>query len=318
MNVSCNVIRDLLPLYAENLASEDSKALVEEHLKGCESCSGYLDALGKKTMAGEAGTTSLRRVRNAIRRRRMLAVITVFLFLTTLLTGGVLLLDAQIFLSADEAVKEIMVEGDTVKIIWDDRVIGTGAQNNPEDDGNYAVTGWTNLLKILHPTERIPYDQLDVEVKAFISREDYDSMDNTSTYSLAVGADQTNFWYCDLSNGTMELILDQGMPHPDGIMMKDGNRIKGYVLAMTLLCALCLAAGILFRRKGLGVWLVRLGILAGSCCVSALIVTAGQLVDIYGRFTEMFVDSTVVAVPMALCGMCILQHVKLNRQDKGL
>ena len=37
MNVNCNIIRDLLPLYAEGMASEESKALVDDHLRGCDS-----------------------------------------------------------------------------------------------------------------------------------------------------------------------------------------------------------------------------------------------------------------------------------------
>lgn len=38
MNLSCSIIRDLMPLYAEGLASEDSRAAVEKHLCECESC----------------------------------------------------------------------------------------------------------------------------------------------------------------------------------------------------------------------------------------------------------------------------------------
>lgn len=38
MSISCSVVRDLLPLYAEHLASEDSRRLVEKHLDGCPSC----------------------------------------------------------------------------------------------------------------------------------------------------------------------------------------------------------------------------------------------------------------------------------------
>lgn len=34
----CNVIRDLLPLYAENLVSDESRQLIEEHLAVCEDC----------------------------------------------------------------------------------------------------------------------------------------------------------------------------------------------------------------------------------------------------------------------------------------
>ena len=38
MKISCNIIEDLLPLYVDEAASEDSRQLVEEHLKGCPSC----------------------------------------------------------------------------------------------------------------------------------------------------------------------------------------------------------------------------------------------------------------------------------------
>lgn len=35
---SCNVIRDLLPLYQDDVCSEDSKRIVQEHLKECDTC----------------------------------------------------------------------------------------------------------------------------------------------------------------------------------------------------------------------------------------------------------------------------------------
>lgn len=38
MKLDCDVVRDLLPLYAEHIASPASTALVEEHLETCETC----------------------------------------------------------------------------------------------------------------------------------------------------------------------------------------------------------------------------------------------------------------------------------------
>lgn len=35
MKISCNIIVDLLPLYVDDMVSEDSRQLVEEHLKAC-------------------------------------------------------------------------------------------------------------------------------------------------------------------------------------------------------------------------------------------------------------------------------------------
>lgn len=38
MKITCNVIKDLLPLYYDHMCSEETKQIVEEHLKSCESC----------------------------------------------------------------------------------------------------------------------------------------------------------------------------------------------------------------------------------------------------------------------------------------
>lgn len=38
MRSSCNIIRDILPLYVENMVSADTVSFVEEHLATCEDC----------------------------------------------------------------------------------------------------------------------------------------------------------------------------------------------------------------------------------------------------------------------------------------
>lgn len=47
MKVPCDVIRDLLPLYADEACSEESGKLVEEHLQECPDCSDMLGRLRK-------------------------------------------------------------------------------------------------------------------------------------------------------------------------------------------------------------------------------------------------------------------------------
>lgn len=36
--VSCNIIKDILPLYLDDVVSEDTKEMVDEHLESCDSC----------------------------------------------------------------------------------------------------------------------------------------------------------------------------------------------------------------------------------------------------------------------------------------
>lgn len=45
MKISCNIIEDLIPLYHDGVCSEDSKKIIEDHLKECEICNNYLKAL---------------------------------------------------------------------------------------------------------------------------------------------------------------------------------------------------------------------------------------------------------------------------------
>lgn len=53
MNVSCDIIRDLLPLYHDGVCSEDSKKMVEEHLANCKSCNDELKAMDQELTVDE-------------------------------------------------------------------------------------------------------------------------------------------------------------------------------------------------------------------------------------------------------------------------
>lgn len=43
--ISCNIIKDILPLYLDDVVSEDTREMVEEHLESCDSCRKEADVL---------------------------------------------------------------------------------------------------------------------------------------------------------------------------------------------------------------------------------------------------------------------------------
>lgn len=92
MKISCGVIRDLLPLYAEQITGEESRALVEEHLAGCPDCRSRLEKLREPAAPEPDSAEALRGVSREIRRRRirtaLLAALLVFLPLFALLARG--------------------------------------------------------------------------------------------------------------------------------------------------------------------------------------------------------------------------------------
>ncbi len=48
--MKCEVIRDLLPLYIEDICSKESRELIEEHLSNCEDCEEYKENISKNIL----------------------------------------------------------------------------------------------------------------------------------------------------------------------------------------------------------------------------------------------------------------------------
>lgn len=45
MTISCEIIKDLLPLYHDGVCSSDSRSMIEDHLACCENCQAELNAM---------------------------------------------------------------------------------------------------------------------------------------------------------------------------------------------------------------------------------------------------------------------------------
>lgn len=322
MEINCNIIRDLLPLYAEELTSQDSRKLVEEHLCGCEECTRQLGVL-KKTAAipVEVETKSLKWVENTIRRRRVLAVLTTFMFLATLILSGSLLLDARIYLSAEQAIESVeALEDGSIRIRTSDIVSGTGSlgDGNPhssEPSGNYGIIMSARLGSLLFPPERGDYNDLPQEMQELIEPENW----GAKIYQFPGGAATQNFWYCDPWSGRgAELLWDAGNPYNGEPLGQVNYHLLYYffiLIGMTVVL-LTIAHG---RKNGcLAETMMRLGIFSGCNALSLLIVTAGQFMEIWGEFTAGMVNGLVNSVPMTIAILMARQLWKLNRQDRGL
>ncbi len=74
MKITCDVIRDLLPLYAEDLASADSRALIEAHLDNCPECQKELAALSTSVtvpIEAEADAAPLLQIKKRLHKKRL-------------------------------------------------------------------------------------------------------------------------------------------------------------------------------------------------------------------------------------------------------
>lgn len=86
-DIPCGVIRDLLPLYTEDLCSEESRALVESHLKNCPDCRSVKESMKKtEPMPADSGE-GLKKIRKELKNRKLrtaaLAALLVFVLLVS-------------------------------------------------------------------------------------------------------------------------------------------------------------------------------------------------------------------------------------------
>jgi hypothetical protein len=75
--VNCNIIKDILPLYIDNVICEDTKELVEEHLLNCDECKKELSLLKLNLKVSEVVITEkddiafLKKIGLDIRKKRV-------------------------------------------------------------------------------------------------------------------------------------------------------------------------------------------------------------------------------------------------------
>ena len=81
--IPCNVIVDLLPLYKEDICSEETKDIVEEHIRGCEDCRLLCENMTvPEIKAKEAPTEreTFKKVGKKLKRGKLYRRILIFLF----------------------------------------------------------------------------------------------------------------------------------------------------------------------------------------------------------------------------------------------
>lgn len=96
--LKCEVVRDLMPLVADSVASVESKEVVEEHIAGCEYCKAYYAGLTRqmgKLSASESDASFVqfaKKTRQGFRMRKIISwALVIGLIMVALVIGAVIL-----------------------------------------------------------------------------------------------------------------------------------------------------------------------------------------------------------------------------------
>ena len=89
----CDMIKDLLPLYADDVCSEESRKAVEEHINSCPDCKAELEKLRKNvTVSPQKDADVLKRIKKRLRTEKIVVGIIIFLAICGVLFFGLIYL----------------------------------------------------------------------------------------------------------------------------------------------------------------------------------------------------------------------------------
>lgn len=131
MNYPCSLIQDLLPLYHDGVCSEESRAIVEQHLAACSACKDKYAALcqGEELPVPPADpaselkkAASLQAVKRKIRQKQLLAAgIALVLLAVVCLSAIGFLKNSRQVISPEGTVSVSTVDGSLLARLQGDR-----------------------------------------------------------------------------------------------------------------------------------------------------------------------------------------------------
>ena len=342
MKITCDIIRDLLPLYAEDMVSEDSKQLVDEHLCGCDDCTRELARI-KKTdpIPVETYSEPLNNVRKMIIRRRALSVMASVFTLLTLAAFVVSFLFAPFQLTAEQALDDFYVRDDGAVVIdYSSAVVGRSRSGR--DDNWFLIQYstrydmWKGLnRKSLEETfgtdgsvteeERLRYENIDIcnghwETPGGGYHSDASFAASEDGWFYVPEATK-NWWYSDPTGmGKDTLLHDAGKEFP----LKEGRYQFSPIYPMIFFGGVLGALVLTLLRKVIKKpWMkelaARIAILSGSGAFVTLFVSNGRIftscVGVIDQYWGWMIGTGTVFLTLTI--LFWRQLYLLNRQDRG-
>ena len=343
MKISCNIIRDLLPLYAEDLASEDTKVLVEGHLRECEDCTNVLNDMKKKApVTVEVVPDSLQKVKRTIHRKRVLSVMAALLTLITLASAVFTFLFTPFQLTMEQALDDFYIREDGAVVLdYSPYVVGRSLSGWNENwfihqystrydvwkgDNRKSIEELYGSDGIITEEEKRRYENIDVVYGTWESADGKIKSDAPIPWLedavMVSGGNDWNWWYFDPSGlGNDTLLYDAGKVFPEKEDRIHFAPIYPILFFGGSIFALALFALNRFTKKP---WLKELSmrflILTCSLAGSVLFVSNGRIftsdVGVIDQYWGVFIGMNTAFLTLTV--LFWRQLYLLNKQDKSV
>ena len=244
MKITCDVIRDLLPLAAEELASPDSMELVREHLQDCDGCRSVYENL-KKPPVIVPEEPGLNTVRRELWKRRLLTALCAVLIVC--MAGCWLLswLTAPIYLDVSVVTAVELNEAGFVELTFDAAAVGEETfqfemEAAPEGE---TYTAWTSHWL------RLKWDEPEPR-------------------KITIGADVVHngiYYFTGQDGDELVMLYENPVKYLGGNVIPLPRLYLSFYFRMSLLIgATALILSFVLRRRRAGKWLALVG--SFLCC----------------------------------------------------
>lgn len=150
MKITCNIIKDLLPLYVEDMLSDDSVVMVEDHIKKCPACKSILAEMKEPYQVPvDMDTAPLLSIKSKLKKKKLQLVTLSIIFLIIILTVTLAFLTAPAYIPYSQKIVRISELGDGALVLeFDDRISGYDIESHLAEDKTgyvYHISTWDSL-----------------------------------------------------------------------------------------------------------------------------------------------------------------------------
>lgn len=150
MSNQCNLIKDILPLYVEDMVSTDTQEFVNAHLEQCAECRAELERMrGSEKFVPDIDTdiVPLKRIKKDLFIRRLQTIFfTAIIACAVVMIAFGILTSPKFFPYSDDLLNVIDNHSGDIIVTFDDRVTGyTCTKEFYEETGSevYRINAWT-------------------------------------------------------------------------------------------------------------------------------------------------------------------------------
>lgn len=122
MNNKCDIIKDLLPLYAENMCSNDSRQMVAEHIAECASCRNELNKINTDVaIQADSDISMFKRIKKRARiEKTVISIVSIIMIFTVLWFVQFFLINTDCAMDYEKynIAENVSVEVDDDGMVW--------------------------------------------------------------------------------------------------------------------------------------------------------------------------------------------------------